>query len=327
MAKLSIIVPVYNTGKYLNKCVESILSQSYSDFELILVDDGSDVETAEICDDLAGRDKRIQVYHKNNEGVSVARNFGIDKAKGEYLGFVDSDDWIEKGMYEALIHTIETTHADVVYCDATTIWDNGKTELDTFTTLPTSCLLNIDKLSPSTTCQMAGSAWRGLFKTSTREGIRFPEGLKFSEDRIYNLKHLSQASTVYYLKESFYFRYMREGSCVNSYHPDAIQTVLRSSIILQEIAFSRWGQPGKDIYVKQMAYSLIAFASAVVTRSKNDTPRYKEFCQIASTPELHQAIEQQNLSDFRSWLIKHKQYALLYIITYLYSQYRRFHGA
>ena len=95
MPKVSIIVPVYKAEQYLHRCVDSILSQSFTDCELILVDDGSPDKSGEICDEYASRDSRIQVIHKQNGGVSSARNAGLDVAHGEYVWFVDSDDWIE----------------------------------------------------------------------------------------------------------------------------------------------------------------------------------------------------------------------------------------
>lgn len=114
--KLSIIVPVYNVEPYLRRCVDSILNQTFSDFELILVDDGSPDSCGAICDDYAARDRRIKVIHKANGGVSYARNEGLDIAQGEYIGFVDSDDYIHPKMYEILVGVIEREQVDLVQC-------------------------------------------------------------------------------------------------------------------------------------------------------------------------------------------------------------------
>lgn len=132
MGKISIIIPVYNTGKYLNRCIDSIICQTYKDLDIIIVDDGSLSETADICDSIAEADSRIRVFHKQNEGVSVARNYGLSYAKGDYIGFVDSDDWIAPNMYERLLVQLTQNKVDIVYCDALTIWDNGNELLDTF---------------------------------------------------------------------------------------------------------------------------------------------------------------------------------------------------
>ncbi|MGM9658371.1 MAG: glycosyltransferase family 2 protein [Eubacteriales bacterium] len=113
---ISIIVPVYNTEKYLSKCIESILAQTYTNFELILVDDGSPDRCPGICDEYAEKDIRIKVIHKENGGVSSARNCGLDIASGEYIGFVDSDDYIEPKMYEKMLHTITAFNVDLCFC-------------------------------------------------------------------------------------------------------------------------------------------------------------------------------------------------------------------
>ena len=113
MPKISIIVPVYNVEKYLRKCIDSILNQTFKDFELILIDDGSTDESGKICDEYNLKDNRIKVIHKENGGLSSARNAGLDIAQGEYIGFVDSDDWIELDMYEELYKICKENDTDV----------------------------------------------------------------------------------------------------------------------------------------------------------------------------------------------------------------------
>ena len=114
---LSIIVPVYNVCGYLRDCIDSILAQSFTDFELILVDDGSTDGSGEICDEYVKRDSRIKVIHKENGGVVSARKAGISAAKGLYAGYVDGDDWIEKDMYEKMVHYMRKYGCDLVMCD------------------------------------------------------------------------------------------------------------------------------------------------------------------------------------------------------------------
>lgn len=116
MCEISIIVPVYNVEKYLNKCVDSILNQTFKDFELILVDDGSPDNSGTICDQYAKEDPRVRVIHKENGGLSSARNAGIEVAQGRYLGFIDSDDYIAEDMYELLHNNIIKEDADLSIC-------------------------------------------------------------------------------------------------------------------------------------------------------------------------------------------------------------------
>ena len=115
--KISIIVPVYNAELYLQRCLDSILSQSFTDFEAILVDDGSSDKSGGICDEYAQRDSRIRVFHKENGGVASARQMGMDEAKGEYVIHTDPDDWVEPKMIEMLYNEAKAKEADVVICD------------------------------------------------------------------------------------------------------------------------------------------------------------------------------------------------------------------
>ena len=117
MAEVSIIVPIYNIEQYVGKCIESILAQTYPDFELILVDDGSPDDCGRICDEYGERDERIKVIHKKNGGLTSARNAGLSEAEGEWIMHVDGDDWIEPDMLESLIGAAQVTGADLVFGD------------------------------------------------------------------------------------------------------------------------------------------------------------------------------------------------------------------
>ena len=114
---ISVIVPVYNTEKYLDRCIQSVLAQTYTDFELLLVDDGSTDSSGAICDKYAEKDFRVRVFHKKNGGSSSARNMGLDNARGEWIAFVDSDDWIDSEMYSEMYALAERESVDAVYCD------------------------------------------------------------------------------------------------------------------------------------------------------------------------------------------------------------------
>lgn len=113
---ISVIVPVYNTEKYLDRCIQSVLAQTYTNWELLLIDDGSTDSSGAICDKYAEQDSRIKVFHKENGGASSARNLGLDNAKGEWITFVDSDDWIDPTMYQYLIRAMIETECDISMC-------------------------------------------------------------------------------------------------------------------------------------------------------------------------------------------------------------------
>ena len=126
MPDLSIIVPVYGVEKYLSRCIDSILNQTFRDFELILIDDGSPDNCGAICDDYAARDSRIKVIHQQNKGVSAARNAALDVAIGSYLGFVDGDDWVEPEMYETMIDAMKQWQTDMVVCGSNHFNEKGQ---------------------------------------------------------------------------------------------------------------------------------------------------------------------------------------------------------
>ena len=123
---VSVIIPIYNTGEYLRQCIASICKQSYTDLQIIMVDDGSDSDTAALCDEIAASDSRIVLIHKRNEGVSIARNTGLDMAEGDVVCFVDSDDTISSLMVETLVDTLTKTDTQIVVCDAVTINQIGR---------------------------------------------------------------------------------------------------------------------------------------------------------------------------------------------------------
>lgn len=132
MEKISVIVPVYNVEKYIAQCIESILCQTYQNIELILVNDGSQDDSGKICDEYAGKDSRIRVIHQVNRGLSVARNAGLDIASGDYIAFVDSDDFIKPNMYELLLSAMKKNNSDMVLCNYCKVSETGEFEHDNF---------------------------------------------------------------------------------------------------------------------------------------------------------------------------------------------------
>ena len=128
MPKFSVIVPMYNCEKYIEKCIESVLQQTYTDFELIIVDDGSYDSSPKICDKYAQKDDRVKVIHKKNEGVSKARQIGVDIAQGAYVVFVDGDDWIDGACFERFADTIQKYKSDIVCCGA--VWSYVDKQID-----------------------------------------------------------------------------------------------------------------------------------------------------------------------------------------------------
>lgn len=323
MKSISIIIPVYNTGVYLYKCVESVLNQTFSDIEVVIVDDGSESATAHICDELAQKDTRLRVFHKTNEGVSVARNYGIERATGRYIGFVDSDDWIEKDMYQIMFTAITEHGVDIVYCDATTRWADGCSETDTFDAFHDSQLVMTTDLAPDALVQMAGSVCRGLYAGEIVRSISFPVGLKFSEDRYFNLQAIAKSHKIYYCKQSFYNRFMRSDSCVNSYHQDSVSTILQASKMINTFVEHNFGGLYLIAYKQQEVVSFIGALYRVYQSGKNIKGRYAEIKKIASTPELLSLLGEIPYKDIRTDLIRKRRYISLYVLLSVHDAYNK----
>lgn len=205
---LSIIVPVYKVEKYLRRCVDSILNQTFSDFELILVDDGSPDNCGAICDEYAAKDDRIAVIHKANGGLSSARNAGLDIAQGDYIGFVDSDDHIHPRMYEILVETMEREKTDLVQC-----WYQRVRSDESTTYLPIETLPRTQKYEKSYFLghyntffwkKVPGYVWLKLYRKRIFEKLRFPEGVLI-EDLHILLPTLQQCDSIALIDIPLYY--------------------------------------------------------------------------------------------------------------------------
>jgi glycosyltransferase involved in cell wall biosynthesis len=208
---ISIIVPVYNVKKYLNKCLDSILYQTYQNFELLLIDDGSTDGSSEICDLYLKKDSRINVIHKKNEGVSVARNIGIQVAKGKYIQFVDSDDFLDENMTDYLMKEIDTNNS-LTICNIELYYKDKKNCRNLITISDEKKRYTIKeyltifvlkyKISP-----FIGSPCNKIFKKDIllNNKIKFKENQIFAEDFMFNIEYLYHVSDITVIKEPLYF--------------------------------------------------------------------------------------------------------------------------
>lgn len=282
---LSIIVPVYNCGEYINKCVQSVLEQTVTDLELILVDDGSFDGSGELCDLWAQSDSRVKVIHQANAGVSAARNAGLEAAMGEYIGFVDADDYIAPRMYEMAMEAM--SDADICMFDTVTVFAAG-TAKDTIPLLEESCLLEKKDWEPPLLAQMAGSACRCLYRRALVQEIRFPVGIKLSEDRLFNLEAMGRAEKLYYLKKGMYFRTVREGSACNRYHGDRFQQNLLAMGAAEKILREYWGESYLPTYMR--AFVIGGALSAVYEISSRAFPGKRRLAAVKEVTD-HPALE------------------------------------
>ncbi len=178
---ISIIIPVYNVEKYIGKCIDSLIKQKYDNLEIILIDDGSSDNSGEICDKYAKKDKRIKVIHKKNSGQADSRNIGISKASGKYIGFVDSDDYIDKDYYNRLYKTLVKNNADVVTCKYQNVYNDDYRKEEIGNNIRETILDNQEALKELLLSQIDNYVWNKLYKREIWENIKFPIGKKMED--------------------------------------------------------------------------------------------------------------------------------------------------
>ena len=215
---VSIIVPVYKVEQYLRQCIDSLLAQTYRETEIILVDDGSPDHCGEICDFYAAQDRRIRIIHQENAGVSAARNAGLSIARGEYIGFVDPDDWIAPEMYEKLLTCMDKYSADMAVCGYTYCSEAGEPdEKRPYALKPEECLSRKETMRRMADIppSLRHVVWNKLFRRNLIGEIRFPEDYHASEDVIFLTDYLLKAGIIACVHEPLYFNRIRKGSATH----------------------------------------------------------------------------------------------------------------
>ena len=229
MKKISIIVPVYQAEKYILKCIESIVNQTYNNLEIILIDDGSTDHSGEICDRCGESDKRIVVVHNKNKGVSAARNCGLGIATGDYITFVDSDDFLEPQMYSEMMQVAEKYSCDVVMCDCIKEF-KGKSEK--YTHAIREGFYDKEQLkqeyysqlliTPNIEYPATISNCLCLIKKEIGKKIRYVEGVKYSEDLLFGAQMMYMANSFFYMKGQYFYHYncWNNNSTTHTFHKD-----------------------------------------------------------------------------------------------------------
>lgn len=225
---ISVIVPVYKTESYLARCINSIINQTYKNLEIILIDDGSPYQCGMICDEYAARDPRIKVIHQQNAGLSTARNAGLKIASGHYIGFVDSDDWIDADMFEILYKGASTFKAQIAICGF--YYAGGRKhkevrEKDITLYNRRDALNNL--LRDET---VTNHVWNKLFKKELFEGIYFPDGRNY-EDRVVTYKLFEKAERIVFLNSSKYYYLRRDDSITGAW---TVKSQMDKTILMYE---------------------------------------------------------------------------------------------
>lgn len=216
MDLISIIIPVYNVSKYLRRCVDSVLNQSYRNIEIILVDDGSTDDSGAICDEYAKKEESVIVIHQHNQGLGPARNAGLNVIHGKYVGFVDSDDWVSSEMYECMHRAIVENNCDIATCGRLVVADEGILS-------QVYCTDKVQKLNSEEAIEhyliqrdMNMSACDKLFSSKLFDDVRFPGKFLISEDIVPMYYLLKKSEGVFLTGKPYYNYYYRVGSLSKS---------------------------------------------------------------------------------------------------------------
>ncbi|NTJ52570.1 glycosyltransferase [Enterococcus faecium] len=272
MCEISIIVPVYKVEPYLRKCVDSILAQTFTDFEVILVDDGSPDNSGKICDEYASKDSRVRVIHKKNGGLSSARNAGIDVARGKYLGFVDSDDYIEKDMYELLYDNIVKEQADLSICGIYDVYEGKKpvnkpTIKKTVTATEGLLLILHGNI-------ISVHAVNKLYKRELFSTLRYPEG-KYHEDSFVIVDLLDRCKKIAIDSKQKYYYYHRLDS-INTETFSAKQFEFIEAWVINENKLRGRGKKIEEAAHQRVCFANFLVLDKIVTAKATNLPETKK---------------------------------------------------
>lgn len=255
MPLISVIVPVYNTQKYLSKCIESLINQSYRHLQIVIIDDGSTDNSQSLCDAYAEQDSRVTVVHKKNQGVSSARNLGIELAHGDYISFIDSDDWLEPDAYEHLIRCILKHKVDAVIFEYFVDDEKGRSAHKTYPHL--HGLMDKAKAVETTISPVNRFAWSKIYAKNLICNLRFEESIHIGEDTLFACAALGNAKSVFYTDKSLYHHVQSEVS--------ATRCAFNQKRFTGIEAYSRLVLLCKNNYPKIVYVALSAYVSLLVS--------------------------------------------------------------
>ena len=298
MEEVSIIVPVYQVENYIRQCVDSILAQTFADFELILVDDGSKDGSGAICDEYALRDQRVKVIHKENGGLSDARNWGLDQAVGNYFMFVDSDDYIAPTMVECLYKNIVNENADIVACNYLHFFE-GDRKKDFSTNIKLEILSGEEIFYNRKNERNYGIwtvAWNKLYKRETFGNIRFRFG-KYHEDEFWANDIYQMDIKVVTIPECLYYYRQRDNSIMGKKNIQRDFDILEA--FQERIAVYLMDEKHAD-----QAYKVLIYSLEYLEESKRlITNKYEEnqFLQVEKkTKDIIKRLKKMKLSKIKS---------------------------
>lgn len=315
---ISVIVPVYKVEKYLEKCVNSIRSQSYSDLEIILVDDGSPDNCGKICDEMALNDQRIRVIHQKNQGLAAARNAGLAIAQGKYVAFVDSDDTIENGTYLLLYNMIEHYDTDIAICECRKVKESEVLEQVEYSKYENRVLDN-NKLWELVFGQLNNSSCNKLYKRSLIGDLQFPQKVVHGEDLLFNIEYLAKCNIGVYNEAPVYNYFSRNNSITRS--------SFNENVFFEIVAKDK----AKDLVKKYMPVQM-SKAELFCFRARMNVLRSvyaadKELRYQDKIDEIKRYIKQQYRNVKKSLKKKEKiEYKLFFSLPSLYRRIAKYYG-
>lgn len=328
MPEISIIIPVYNAEMYLNNCIRSILIQTHTDFELILVDDGSSDQSGNICDKYAEQDFRVKVIHKENGGVSSARNSGLQIAKGKYIMFCDSDDYVEQKWCESLYAIMEKSKVDLAFC-AYYMKDNTLKKVSKAVKFSDENFLLLEKeeLWNLYMKNLMNMPWNKIYKKEIIEknNIRFDETISYNEDLIFVLDYIKYSQKKFGICNIPLYCYIQgiEGSLTRSYVPDLWKIKLRVfeefDLLLNQCGITK--DSIKKQYYSKWIWGICGAISSELDKNnlKSKLEKYKKLCTIVHSQFTRDALKygefEKETSQFYRKVIK-SRCALIIMIYY-----------
>lgn len=330
--KVSIIVPVYNVEKYLERCLNSLINQTLKDIEIIIVNDGTLDNSLDICNKFALKDKRIKIYSKENEGLGLTRNYGIQFATGKYIAFVDSDDFVDISFYEKLYNSAEENKCDVCFGEyILNMPDNSKKNIKSgkldfgLTTIKARelllCMLNVQDLKYH---KIGMSVWRAIYQRDLikKNNICFLSEREYiSEDICFNFEVLERAKKVSIVQGVYYYYCYNSVSLSHSYRKDRLDKTKKLINKLKELSnyFNE-----SDIIEKGLNDLFISYIHGILYQEvKNKNPlmlKYKNIKNILDDKDVISCLKEKNRKgakqDFIDFFIKKK---CTFIILLIYS--------
>jgi len=275
--KLSVIVPVYNTGKYLEKCLDSLLAQTLEDIEIIIVNDGSGDDSQIIIDKYSRQDPRIRSYSKQNGGLSDARNFGIERAGGEFLAFVDSDDFVDRNMFEEMYNLAVKHGAEIAICDLEKVDEQGRSfrDLPQSPQLPEKIILKEDFTIFG---EMSCFACNKIFKKELFQDERFIKGIHFEDVELIP-KLILKSSVISKINRPFYKYFERSNSITKSHTAKGLDMFVAVENVKKAFArsdYSHFVTEMERFLILQAFYSFMAYVAYV----KDDSLKKKMIAEL-----------------------------------------------